>query len=47
MIGDLFAGVVVVVSLGVFMIPVTLGLIWLAEAAEDAILLRMDRRKGL
>ena len=44
MIADFLSGIVVITSLGVMMIPVGLGLLWLAEQAEGAILDRMNRR---
>jgi hypothetical protein len=44
MIADFLSGIVVIVALGVMMIPVGLGLLWIAESAEVAILGRMNRR---
>ena len=44
MIAGFVGGIVTIVSLGLIMIPVTLGLIWIAERAEGALLDRMNRR---
>ena len=44
MIAGFLSGIVVIVALGVMMIPVGLGLLWLAEQAEGAILDRLNRR---
>ena len=44
MIAGFLSGIIVIVSLGLIMIPVGLGLLWLAEQAEGAILDRLNRR---